>query len=1242
MAQKGRSTAPATGDSAGHRMQMALHPDDIELSWSVQATSRRELRHGSGVSWQARPVTVGGDNSGIVSAGDHTINIQLGAGPVRSPYLRQVRRIAPLELHAREAELAQLAAFCTSDGGGYTWWRATAWSGKSALMSWFVLHPPPGVRIVSFFITARLAAQNDHVAFTENVLEQLLALLGESLPPLLTEHTREGHLHDRLITAAESCRSIGERLVLLVDGLDEDRATHDHSIAALLPAELRGDLRVIVASRPNPRIPDDVREDHPLRDPTIIRSLAPSPRAQVIRVEMQKDLKRLLTGSAAEQDLLGLLTAAGGGLTTSDLAWLTGEHRWQIDDRLATITGRSFSTRDPYYEAGGPEAFLLGHEELHVTAVELIGPDRLADYRDRLHSWAQHYRSQHWPADTPEYLLVGYFRMLLATDGIPEMLACATDIHRQDRLRDRSGSDTAALTEITTAMGALAACSRPDLVALTRLSIHRARLANRNPHIPVDLPVAWAFLGEFDRAGSTASLITDPGARTRAQAGIANELAAAGERQQAIELLARIEPAVRHIGSATSLTEAAAAWMAVGDDDRAIATLDAIEQAGSHGAAVKQVIAALAARDVDRAEDLAYSVIGRVDQAQALTSVARVLAMDGRTDHLAEVVDRVRELLLGRAKSLGQHSATDVRTLVSLINASRSAGCPNPAADLRRWAEQITDDLLGRDGAAAGLTWAECEVDGMYQCATTRTLAEAWAEAGDLDRAEEIAEIVPSKQDRATALIAVAHGHGVAGQISRAAGVLARAELLARTAWHQHDDPDTMVEDHANTLESVAVGLAEIGDFSSALRIANAITVKRRSAGTLAYLARQLASAGRQVEARQLLLRAERATLSTAGPGSLARELALAAAALAETGDTAGAAQVIDRAGDITPFAANDEHTAASLATAMALCGDPDRAQEIGLSVSDLPTRIVVLVKIAERFAQLGHVDRVIDVVGHLTRLAPAVTTLDGRSVLMSTVRRLVEFGRVDEAELFAVTASESVRLDLLSEVATAAARTSTPELAADLIARIERLTGLAERVTGVSRQRAEKRLAPSLVEAFALAGEIDRAEAALRLVHDDDPVGLREDGLAGLARGLAATGQLDRAKQVIESYPLQFPRAKAWSLVAYEAAAAGRVDRAVLLAFSITEWDVRTPTLTSVARVSAQAGDRDAERVARMIGNGRVRGEVLMTLARNASEVAEVLMLADWQVALPAVVRTAPEALVTILDELAAVYAVG
>ncbi|ETA00363.1 hypothetical protein ThrDRAFT_04731 [Frankia casuarinae] len=125
-------------------------------------------------------------------------------------------------------------------------------------MSWLVLHPLPGVRVVSFFITARYASQNDRIAFTDLVIEQLCDLLGVSLPPL-TDATRDTHFLGLLTRAAERCDAYGERLVLVVDGLDEDagvRGPAGHSIAALLPAAPPAGMRIIlVAGRVNPPVP---------------------------------------------------------------------------------------------------------------------------------------------------------------------------------------------------------------------------------------------------------------------------------------------------------------------------------------------------------------------------------------------------------------------------------------------------------------------------------------------------------------------------------------------------------------------------------------------------------------------------------------------------------------------------------------------------------------------------------------------------------------------------------------------------------------------------------------------------------------------------------------------------------------------------------------------------------------------------------------------------------------------------
>jgi hypothetical protein len=226
--------------------------------------------------------------------------------PIGSRYHQQVRRIAPPELIGRESELAELAAFSADPASTYRWWRAEAWSGKSALMSWFVLHPPENVRVVSFFVTARWAEHADRVAFIDNVLEQLATLMDQDLPRFLTEATKEAYVLGLLEEADTACRDRGEHLVLLVDGLDEDRGVtagpNAHSIAALLPVRIPPGLRIIVAGRPNPPVPSDVPEDHPLRSPAVVRPLAPSPAAATIRAELERELLRLAEGEV-ERDL---------------------------------------------------------------------------------------------------------------------------------------------------------------------------------------------------------------------------------------------------------------------------------------------------------------------------------------------------------------------------------------------------------------------------------------------------------------------------------------------------------------------------------------------------------------------------------------------------------------------------------------------------------------------------------------------------------------------------------------------------------------------------------------------------------------------------------------------------------------------------------------------------------------------------------------------------------------------------
>ena len=281
--------------SSPRQMFLEAVPVDLDHLKQLMATAVIE-------ELQASFAEAGLDNLGIalylseILARVQALQARTSPPPTRSKYKLQIEQIAPPRLIGRETELADLAAFCTAEGGpNYLWFVADAWFGKSALMSTFALEPPDGVDVVAFFITARLSGQSSRPSFFDTVAEQCAAMLEEPQP--LAAATTNTTVLDLLYRAAEKSRAQGRRLVLVVDGLDEDQgeivAGQRHSIAAALPARCPG-LRVIVASRPNPPIPVDVPQHHPLRDEQIRRPLSPSPAAEATRQEARQDLDRFL------------------------------------------------------------------------------------------------------------------------------------------------------------------------------------------------------------------------------------------------------------------------------------------------------------------------------------------------------------------------------------------------------------------------------------------------------------------------------------------------------------------------------------------------------------------------------------------------------------------------------------------------------------------------------------------------------------------------------------------------------------------------------------------------------------------------------------------------------------------------------------------------------------------------------------------------------------------------------------
>lgn len=474
------------------------------------------------------------DAKGVsIGASNEITQIFRGSGRVASSaYLDLVRDIAPERLLDREEELDRLARSCWSPEP-YEWWYAKPWAGKSALMSTFVLNPPAGVDVVCFFVTARFSGQANSIVFTEALLEQLASITGEDLPASPIAEVRAAHREQLLRLAAHRSRESGRRLVLVVDGLDEDGSRQPGSslpsIAALLPRRPVPGLKVIIASRPHPPPPKDVPGDHAIH--TAARhTLAPSRHASDVERMATEELRRLLGGTADERQLLGLI-AVSGGLSGPDLRALS-DTPYMLEQHLHGLAGRTIQHRG---SGDGDEStpYVLAHETLRAEALSQLGDPLLEECRSRIHRWADRYRDRSWPRDTPEYLVDGYPEMLRETGDARRMAALATDPGRHALLRARTGGDVSGLQEISAGQNLVLAQPRPDLATLICLAAHRDVLNARNTRIPVGLPTVWLRLGDTRRALALAGLIEDRALRDEAQSALARGLLARGDREDA-------------------------------------------------------------------------------------------------------------------------------------------------------------------------------------------------------------------------------------------------------------------------------------------------------------------------------------------------------------------------------------------------------------------------------------------------------------------------------------------------------------------------------------------------------------------------------------------------------------------------------------------------------------------------------------------------------------------------------------
>lgn len=1210
---------------------------------------------------------------GIRIDASHARGVQIGDGgvqtnvfvtaerAVRSAYQHQVRTIAPAELLDRQPELEELAAFCTSPGnGGYLWWRAPAWAGKSALMAWFSLNPPPGVRVVCFFVTGRFAGHSDRIGFTDVVLEQLAELLDRPLPTHLTDATRGAHFIALLNDAAELCRERGERLVLLVDGLDEDRGAAPgpevHSIAALLPDRLQHGLRVVVAGRPEPPLPVDVPDDHPLRTEDVVRVLGMSPHAQVVRRDAERELKRLLHGSPHEQDLLGLVTASGGGLRAADLAELTGLDRWRVDEQLGAVTARTFTRRGAPAQGAsdatdGDSAYLLAHEELQASASRFLA-QRLSAYRERLCAWAESYRGRGWPADTPAYLLRGYAAMLAEAGLVTELVACATDRARHARMLFRTGGDAAALAEIGAAQDAVFGQETPDLRSLGVLAVHHGLLNARNAALPAALPAVWAVLGDFPRAEALAGAA--PEAQTRAEllTDLVERAGHAGEEERAARLAERVRATVRGITNSWLQSEAlvrlATVLSGAGLMDQAKTVIGSLADDRRRRTAALKSVEVLAGTGRDALlRALIAEVVRPEEQQDAWQAVAKIWASQGR---------------VAEAQRLGAPLAPQARAFVleSVVGAQAAAGRYEEAAATaaavphgflkERALKQIAVELaeVGRyDRAEAivdGIGEPGLRGAGLEQLATAAAalVAREDAEPEDRTRAARLwaracafADTRPDPETRVrswTELVRNAYAAAGSTEMHRLAD---RAEALARTLKGPYRA--------SHALSRLAVALAHAGAYDRAeelLRTLSSYTAQETARDVIEVAVRRghleraeaLVRSGESTVVRDVLLLALVHALRTKGllqqaaaaartlRSALRRAEGLAALALAfaEAGEHHEAAELaVEAERESRSFLDSEEESRslAALLRSLTVAGDRTRigllaqhSDAVGCRIAEERPHSHALPELVEALygaAEYEHTAKAL-------RAAQPASRVAALTALVRTAGRERRPAHVATFTERALAAARSEKADpqsmpyLVSRLAQAVHEAGSPNRAEALLETVEHPVAQADGWTALVK-------ATSHEDGARLERLADRAEAA---VADMEPSNARDEALLRLAEALAEAGAHLRAVTVARPLLHPYARDVATTVRIHTAAARRDWEEINRLAGAMQSAGRLRHTMSLLATAAASNGDiagaRELLRVATATAVGPEEWEALVGPVASAMAASGDLAAAE------------------------------
>lgn len=1226
-------------------------------------------------------------NSGVNVAnlgdvgGSFIVNVNPPALPrPTGAYRITVRELYVDDLPDRRDELNELREFCSGDED-YVWWQGAAWAGKSTLMARFMLDPGlDDVVTVGFFITGSGQDQCDRFAFAAVLVEQLCEVLGEA-PPDLRRYNADHHLRALLTRAAEylDSKTPSERLVLIVDGLDED-SSKGPGIAGLLPAQPIPGLKVVVSSRPLPRLPIDVRAGHPLHR-CRVRTLSRSERARDVEKAATAEVEQALQGGGVAEDALGLIAASRGGLSCGDLEALTHVSAFQLGQLLGSALGRSLALRTVRQAATGAkptQIYVFRHEALREKTEEKLGAARMGTHRDDIHRWALEEWAKGWSADSPAYLLYTYPYLLRAEGKLDLLLDLASDPGRQQHML--AVSHAAATTEVTMALDA--ATQRLDqleysdatVLAVARLAAHRTELVHRAPATPVNLPALWAVLGDVHHARALLDTVSGSDRKAKARQLVAEALATRPELE---------DEETRAVTAAPVPTPAAACHpveelVFAGEIDKAVALVADTADPQRHLESMIVLVKALVrADDPWRAWELAGT--HRVkDRSRLQATVVQEVARQGNVDLARKWAGKIKdperkgrlwvELIPGICAAFGVAAAAAIPK--KIVPAHHKAMAQIEVARIAA----VAGDLPRAKAMAANAEETAAQISGpnreQWLVTVQGRLVGAYSAMGELDRAEAIQARIDHPVRAARALIEdVATAAYVAGDITRMEKALSAAFAELASADRQ-----------AALLVPLALAVAAHGDAVRAREMIEQVADAALRRYALVELALRLAPADEEA-ARQIA-----AAMDTPDEGASAthaQSRAVVQAALArERPDEAdvpfadaesAARRIEDGYGRATSLS--------QVAQALAKHRYWPRALAVAASIDHPYYRATTLLRLAEllpsddprRAGMLANAERAVEQVPdprwQATAAAHLVRALAGHAEAAVLDSHLAAGRRALRTE--ADPRERALALAELMAAASAAGRFgSVRTMAGDIDDVAERIPALLQAADAAGRaDQAERfcRSAESLLDkldgpeqrvrvrvriarSLTAMGRVRKARALVPRIGQDiaeitDPA-LRGAAEADHVAAVLACGDRSEAQRLAAQVAHPYWQSQALGAVARSLVEHDELDEAERVCGLAGDAEKMTGALTHLALAAAERDDADrAERIAARMSDPAQRTDVLAKLARRqppGSTTARQLTVAalagapSWTDVLQAVVHASPPTAHLIIGEYA------